>query len=187
MPIFEDAKGNLIFGKEVKPRQERAARLKRWKDSDPHIRKTIEWIANGGDLELWCRARDLPTARVREVLMSDRWRNDYDLAMKMRAYAVADRAERMLNDLANGLVDPKTADTHIKHSRWFAGVLNPDAFGEKRQVKHDHQHSVQVEHREAIRRLSVAREAEWQDRAAIADESPRGPGNMGTIYEHDAD
>lgn len=185
MAIFEDANGNLHFGNKVSRQSERKARVKRFKESPGVIRLCMEWIANGGDLELWCRQRDLPVSSVRSVLLSDEWANDYAFAKRLRSHAIADKAERMLDDVAQGRIDPRTGDTVLKHARWFAAVYNADDYGEKRQVSHSHQLTIQDEHRETLRQLKDAREQEWADLAAVQDrQRTEAPALAGNVYDH---
>lgn len=184
--IFEDANGVLHTGRQVSRRAERIKRLDRFKRSPGVIKLCLEWIANGGDLELWCRQRDLPPGRVREVLLSDEWKNDYGFAKRMRSHALADRAERILDDIASGRIDAKTGDTVLKHARWFAAVHNPDDYGEKRQVKHDHTLTLQDEHRDALRQLKDIRRQEWEDLAAVEERQAQlQPSLKGNVYDHD--
>lgn len=185
MPIFEDASGNLHYGQQVSRRAERNARMSRFRKTPGMIKLCLEWIANGGDFDLWCRTRDLPTSKVREVLLTKQWEQDYAFAKRLRAHAIADKAERMLDDVAQGRVDPKSAETFMKNARWFASVYNADDYGEKRSVSHQHTLTLQDEHREALRQLKDVRRQEWEDLARVQErEAVSRPALAGNVYDH---
>jgi hypothetical protein len=183
----KDGDQRIMGGSALNPQQPLVARApKRVRDDvspetlarlDADYHTILQRVASGEtNSEIGATYNLVGGAFYRVFTRDPQGRDDYDDARRAYADSLVQGAHGLADRVADGDLDPKRAETKIRLAQWHAPRLSPEQYAERKQIEHNHNHTIRLDPEDLRQRLeslaSVAHQRSAQPGPITIDHEP---------------
>ena len=105
-------------------------------DRAEQVRRVIELVEGGMSEAAACREVGVNRATFRAAALKVTSGDAYARALEALAADQIEKAEQVIEDMRNGVIDAQQARVELDARKWFASKFLPKRYGDKAEVEH---------------------------------------------------
>lgn len=105
-------------------------------DRAEQVRRVIELVEDGMAEAVACREVGINRATFRAAALKVTSGDSYARALEALAADQVEKAEQVIEDMRNGVIDAQQARVELDARKWFASKFLPKRYGDKAEVEH---------------------------------------------------
>ena len=105
-------------------------------DRAEQVRRVIELVEGGMSEAAACREVGVNRATFRAAALKVTSGDAYARALEALAADQIEKAEQVIEDMRNGVIDARQARVELDARKWFASKFLPKRYGDKAEVEH---------------------------------------------------
>jgi hypothetical protein len=100
------------------------------------VRRVLELVEDGMAEAAACREVGINRATFRAAALKVSSGDSYARALEALAQDQVEKAEQVIEDMRNGVIDAQQARVELDARKWFASKFLPKRYGDKAEVEH---------------------------------------------------
>ena len=100
------------------------------------VRRVLELVEDGMSEAAACREVGVNRATFRAAALKVTAGDAYARALEALAQDQVEKAEQVIEDMRNGVIDAQQARVELDARKWFASKFLPKRYGDKAEVEH---------------------------------------------------
>jgi len=105
-------------------------------DRAEQVKRVIELIEDGSSERSACAEVGISRATFRTTALKVTSGDHYARALEALAADQVEKAEQVIEDMRNGVIDAQQARVELDARKWFASKFLPKRYGDKAEVEH---------------------------------------------------
>lgn len=105
-------------------------------DRAEQVRRVLELVEDGMSEAAACREVGINRATFRAAALKVTSGDSYARALEALAQDQVEKAEQVIEDMRNGVIDAQQARVELDARKWFASKFLPKRYGDKAEVEH---------------------------------------------------
>lgn len=105
-------------------------------DRAEQVRRVLELVEDGMSEAAACREVGINRATFRAAALKVTSGDSYARALEALAQDQVEKAEQVIEDMRNGVIDAPQARVELDARKWFASKFLPKRYGDKAEVEH---------------------------------------------------
>jgi hypothetical protein len=105
-------------------------------DRAEQVRRVLELVEDGMSEAAACREVGINRATFRAAALKVTSGDSYARALEALAQDQVEKAEQVIEDMRNGIIDAQQARVELDARKWFASKFLPKRYGDKAEVEH---------------------------------------------------
>ena len=105
-------------------------------DRVEQVRRVLELVEDGMSEAAACREVGVNRATFRAAALKVTAGDAYARALEALAQDQVEKAEQVIEDMRNGVIDAQQARVELDARKWFASKFLPKRYGDKAEVEH---------------------------------------------------
>ena len=105
-------------------------------DRAEQVRKVLELVEGGMSENAACKEAGINRATFRAAALRVSAGDNYARALEALAADQVEKAEQVIEDMRNGIIDAQQARVELDVRKWFASKFLPKRYGDKAEVEH---------------------------------------------------
>jgi len=105
-------------------------------DRAEQVRRVLELVEDGMSEAAACREVGVNRATFRAAALKVTAGDAYARALEALAQDQVEKAEQVIEDMRNGVIDAQQARVELDARKWFASKFLPKRYGDKAEVEH---------------------------------------------------
>jgi hypothetical protein len=105
-------------------------------DRVEQVRRVLELVEDGMSEDAACREVGVNRATFRAAALKVTAGDAYARALEALAQDQVEKAEQVIEDMRNGVIDAQQARVELDARKWFASKFLPKRYGDKAEVEH---------------------------------------------------
>lgn len=105
-------------------------------DRVEQVRRVLELVEDGMSEAAACREVGVNRATFRAAALKVTAGDAYARALEALAQDQIEKAEQVIEDMRNGVIDAQQARVELDARKWFASKFLPKRYGDKAEVEH---------------------------------------------------
>jgi hypothetical protein len=105
-------------------------------DRVEQVRRVLELVEDGMSEAAACREVGVNRATFRAAALKVTAGDAYARALEALAADQVEKAEQVIEDMRNGVIDAQQARVELDARKWFASKFLPKRYGDKAEVEH---------------------------------------------------
>lgn len=105
-------------------------------DRAEQVRKVLELIEDGMSERSACAEVGISRSTFRTTALKVNSGDHYARALEALAADQVEKAEQVIEDMRNGIIDAQQARVELDARKWFASKFLPKRYGDKAEVEH---------------------------------------------------
>jgi len=105
-------------------------------DRAEQVRRVLELVEDGMSEAAACREVGVNRATFRAAALKVTAGDSYARALEALAADQVEKAEQVIEDMRNGVIDAQQARVELDARKWFASKFLPKRYGDKAEVEH---------------------------------------------------
>lgn len=105
-------------------------------DRAEQVRRVIELVEDGMSERAACAEVGISRATFRTTALKVASGDQYARALEALAADQVEKAEQVIEDMRNGIIDAQQARVELDVRKWFASKFLPKRYGDKAEVEH---------------------------------------------------
>jgi hypothetical protein len=105
-------------------------------DRVEQVRRVLELVEDGMSEAAACREVGVNRATFRAAALKVTAGDAYARALEALAADQVEKAEQVIEDMRNGVIDAQQAIVELDARKWFASKFLPKRYGDKAEVEH---------------------------------------------------
>lgn len=105
-------------------------------DRAAQVRRVLELVEDGMSEAAACREVGINRATFRAAALKVTSGDSYARALEALAQDQVEKAEQVIEDMRNGIIDAQQARVELDARKWFASKFLPKRYGDKAEVEH---------------------------------------------------
>jgi hypothetical protein len=105
-------------------------------DRTEQVKRVIELVEDGMSEAAACREVGINRATFRAAALKVTSGDSYARALEALAADQVEKAEQVIEDMRNGVIDAQQARVELDARKWFASKFLPKRYGDKAEVEH---------------------------------------------------
>lgn len=105
-------------------------------DKAEQVRRVLELIEDGMSERSACAEVGISRSTFRTTALRVNSGDHYARALEALAQDQVEKAEQVIEDMRNGIIDAQQARVELDARKWFASKFLPKRYGDKAEVEH---------------------------------------------------
>lgn len=105
-------------------------------DRAAQVRRVLELIEDGMSERSACAEVGISRSTFRTTALKVNSGDHYARALEALAADQVEKAEQVIEDMRNGIIDAQQARVELDARKWFASKFLPKRYGDKAEVEH---------------------------------------------------
>lgn len=105
-------------------------------DRAEQVRKVLELVEGGMSENAACKEAGINRATFRAAALRVSAGDNYARALEALAADQVEKAEQVIEDMRNGIIDAQQARVELDVRKWFASKFLPKRYGDKLDLEH---------------------------------------------------